>query len=152
MLSKRFVKSYPVLVEGFEIETDMTLHALDKRFVVVEVDIEYKDRPAGSVSKLNTIADGIKVVRTIFNIARYYKPLYFFGVLSSVFMLGALFAGCIVLSDWFTYKYIYHLPMAVLATGLVLTSILFMSIGLILDSIAHQNKYKYELVQLDIKD
>jgi glycosyltransferase involved in cell wall biosynthesis len=70
-LSYRFVKSYPILVEGFEIETDMTLHALDKRFAIVELPIEYKERPNGSHSKLNTFSDGLRVLRTIGNILRY---------------------------------------------------------------------------------
>ena len=79
VFSRRFVKSYPILVEGFEIETDMTLHALDKRFRIVEIPINYRDRPAGSFSKLNTLRDGAKVINTITQILRYYRPLAFFG-------------------------------------------------------------------------
>lgn len=77
--NRRFVKNYPILVEGFEIETDMTLHALDKRFRIVEIPIQYRDRPDGSFSKLNTVRDGARVLKTIGNILRYYRPLFFFG-------------------------------------------------------------------------
>lgn len=79
VFNRLFVKNYPVIVEGFEIETDMTLHALDKRFRIVEIPIEYRDRPEGSYSKLSTIKDGLRVINTIANILRYYRPLVFFG-------------------------------------------------------------------------
>ena len=80
VFNRRFVKSYPILAEGFEIETDMTLHALDKRFRIVELPVNYRDRPAGSFSKLSTLRDGAFVLRTIWNILRYYRPLFFLAV------------------------------------------------------------------------
>lgn len=85
VFNRRFVKSYPVLVEGFEIETDMTLHALDKRFRIVEIPVDYRDRPAGSFSKLNTLRDGARVLGTIGNVLRYYRPLFFFWWCSDLF-------------------------------------------------------------------
>jgi hypothetical protein len=75
-VSRRFTKSYPILVEGFEIETDMTMHALDKRFRIVEIPIDYNDRPQGSLSKLNTVRDGMRVLVTIGNVLRYYRLLF----------------------------------------------------------------------------
>lgn len=147
--SKKFVKNYPILVEGFELETDMTLHALDKRFKIEEVSISYKDRPEGSFSKLNTFNDGFKVIFTIFQIFRYYRPFVFFFSLTILFALLSLISAIPVFDDWLTYKYIYHVPLAILATGLGLISIIFFALGIILDSIAHNNKLEFEQRILD---
>ena len=86
--SRDFVKNFPILSKGFEIETEMTIHALDKNFLIEEIPVEYRDRPAGSVSKLNTVSDGIKVIMTIFRLYAEYKPFRFFTLISAV--LGAL--------------------------------------------------------------
>lgn len=142
--SKKFVKNYPILVEGFELETDMTLHALDKKFKIKEIPINYKDRPEGSFSKLNTFGDGMKVLWTIFKIFRHYKPLVFFGFLALLFAILSIICGIPVLNDWFTHKYIYHVPLAILATGLGLISVIFITLGLILDSIAYQSRLGFE--------
>jgi len=142
--SKSFVKNYPILVEGFELETDMTLHALDKRFSIKEIDINYKDRPEGSVSKLNTIEDGRKVIGTIIRIFRHYKPFVFFSILAFIFALLSLISAIPVFNDWFTYQYIYHVPLAILATGLALISIILFSLGITLDSIAYHHKINFE--------
>ncbi|WP_292992188.1 glycosyltransferase family 2 protein [Pantoea sp.] len=147
-LNKHFVKSYPILVEGFEIETDMTLHALDKRFRVTEISVDYRDRPAGSFSKLNTFKDGFKVLNTISSILRYYKPLTFFGLASLAFFALGIISAIPVFNDWINYGYIYHVPLAILSTGLEMVSLILMSIGLILDSINHQDKRNFELSNL----
>ena len=152
VLSRRFVKNYPVLAEGFEIETDMTLHALDKRFRIVEIPIKYRDRPAGSHSKLNTIKDGAQVLITIVNILRHYRPLLFFGGISTLFLILGLIAGFPVFDDWVRYQYIFHVPLAILATGLEIFAIVFASIGLMLDSISHQDKRNFELQLLNHKN
>lgn len=144
VLSRRFVKTYPILVEGFEIETDMTLHALDKRLQIVEVPIRYSDRPAGSFSKLNTFRDGFRVLNTIGNILRYYRPLFFFGMVAFVFALLGLVAGFPVIEEWLKVRYIQHVPLAILATGLMVIAISFAAIGLILDSITQQDKRIFE--------
>lgn len=142
--SAKFVKNYPILVEGFELETDMTLHALDKRFKIKEMPIEYKDRPEGSFSKLSTFNDGMKVLWTIFKIFRHYKPLVFFGFLSLLLAFLSILSGIPVLNDWFVHRYIYHVPLAILATGLGLISIILLALGLILDSIAYQSRLEFE--------
>jgi glycosyltransferase involved in cell wall biosynthesis len=144
VLSRCFVKNYPILVEGFEIETDMTLHALDKRFRIVEIPIDYRDRPAGSYSKLNTLRDGARVLSTIGNILRYYRPLVFFGGAAIMFALLGLMAGLPVIQEWMSARYIYRVPLAILATGLEIVAIVFVAIGLILDSITHQDKRNFE--------
>lgn len=145
VFSRRFVKSYPILVEGFEIETDMTLHALDKRFRVLEMPVDYRDRPEGSVSKLNTLRDGYRVLRTIGNILRYYRPLVFFGSAAVAFAFLGVLAGVPVVEDWVTERYVHHVPLAILATGLEIFALVLLAIGLILDSISHQDKRNFEL-------
>jgi len=142
--SHRFVKSYAILVGGFEIETDMTLHALDKRFRIIEIPINYKDRPQGSLSKLSTVRDGMRVLATIGNILRYYRPLFFFGSATIFFSVLGLLAGIPVIEDWFRERYIHHVPLAILAAGLQIIAIMLLAIGLILDSIAHQDKRIFE--------
>lgn len=144
VLNRRFVKGYPILVEGFEIETDMTLHALDKRFRIIEIPVDYRDRPAGSVSKLNTFRDGARVMFTIARILRYYRPLMFFGGAAVLSGMCAIAASIPVFDDWFRERYIYHVPLAILATGLGVVSVVLMAIGLILDSIVHQDKRNFE--------
>ena len=144
VFSRRFVKNYPILVSGFEIETDMTLHALDKKFRIVEIPINYKDRPDGSVSKLNTLTDGVRVLSTIATVLRHYRPMAFFGTAAIIFALLGLLAGYPVIEEWFRMNYITHVPLAILATGLGITSIVFGAIGLILDSIAFQGRRSFE--------
>jgi glycosyltransferase involved in cell wall biosynthesis len=144
VMNRRFVKNYPILVDGFQVETDLTLHALDKRFRIVEVPVAYKDRPSGSFSKLNTLSDGMRVVWTIFRILRHYRPMPFFGSLALAFFLAGLAAGMPVLSDWIRFKYIYHVPLAVLATGCEIVAVVMLAIGLVLDSLVHLQRMAYE--------
>jgi glycosyltransferase involved in cell wall biosynthesis len=144
VFTRRFVKSYPILVEGFEIETDMTLHALDKRFRIVEIPVEYRDRPVGSFSKLNTLLDGTRVLSTIGNILRYYRPLAFFGGAAILFAILGLIAGMPVIAEWISVQYIRRVPLAILATGFEIIAIIFTAIGLILDSIVQQDKRNFE--------
>ena len=145
VFNRRFVKSYPILVEGFEIETDMTLHALDKRFRIVEVASDYRDRPDGSFSKLNTVKDGVRVLSTIWNILRYYRPFLFFGGCAFLFAMLGLLAAIPVADDWIREQYVHHVPLAILATGLELVAVVMVSIGLILDSITQQDRRRFEL-------
>jgi glycosyltransferase involved in cell wall biosynthesis len=152
VFSRKFVKNYPILVEGFEIETDMTLHALDKRFRIVEIPVRYLDRPDGSFSKLNTIRDGVRVLSTIGNILRYYRPLMFFGATAIIFAGLGLIAGIPVLNDWVSDRYIKHVPLAILATGLEILAVVFAAIGLILDSITFQDKRNFERRLLSDRD
>jgi glycosyltransferase involved in cell wall biosynthesis len=149
VFNKRFVKNYPILVSGFEIETDMTLHALDKRFRIVEIPVKYQDRPEGSSSKLNTFRDGLKVLFTIGNILRHYRPGLFFGSASVfVFLLGLLMAVP-VLDDWIRYRFIFHVPLAILATGVEIVAVLLGAVALILDSLAHQDRRNFETRMLN---
>ena len=114
--SKTFVKSFPVVSKGFEIETEMTIHALDKNMYIVEVPIEYKDRPEGSVSKLNTVQDGMKVMRTIAKLFRDYKPFVFFSIISAlVFLFGFAFF-VVVLVEYFETGLVTKIPTLIVSS------------------------------------
>jgi glycosyltransferase involved in cell wall biosynthesis len=151
VFSKRFIKNYPIMCEGFEIETEMTLHSLDKKYSIKEIPIIYKDRIEGSVSKLNTFRDGYKVIRIIFTILKDYRPLFFFGSLSILFALGGLIIGSFPVYEYIQFKYVYRVPSAILATGLIILSLLTLAIGLILETIAKHQRINYELRLLDEK-
>lgn len=142
--NRKFIKNYPVLVEGFQLETDVTLHALDKRFRILEIPVPYKDRPEGSFSKLNTFRDGAKVIFTIAQILRYYRPMAFFGTLALIFAVAGIIAAIPVFIDWIAHQYIYHVPLAVLAAALEIVAVMSLGVGLILDSITHQHRMNAE--------
>jgi hypothetical protein len=126
----------------------MTLHALDKKWKIVEVPIDYKDRPAGSISKLNTFKDGINVIKTIFRIFKDYKPLYFFGILSLLVFLLGLCLGTPVIIEFIRTHYIRRVPTAILASGLVIVSFILFTAGLILDTIVRFHRFDYELKKI----
>ena len=100
VFNKKFVKNMPINSNGFEIETEMTLHTLDKKFLIKEIPIEYRDRPEGSFSKLNTYSDGIRVLKTIFWVFKDYKPLAFFSLLALIFFVLAIAIGIPVISEF----------------------------------------------------
>ncbi len=143
-MTRRFVKHYPVLIQGFELETDLTLYALEGRFRITEIPIAYKDRPAGSFSKLNTLRDGARVLTTITSIVRHHRPLQFFGTIAFVLFSLGLLAGLPAIADYITYQYVYRIPLAVLAVGLVLSSLLSLATGLILSTIVRGQKILFE--------
>lgn len=143
--NKKFVKNMPVISEGFEIETEMTLHTLDKKFLLKEVPIEYRDRPEGSFSKLNTFSDGTRVLKTIFWVFKDYKPLAFFTILSIFFFVLSLIVGIPVITEFIDTSFITKIPSAILSVGLMLVSILFLFSGFILDTIVKQHREHYEL-------
>jgi glycosyltransferase involved in cell wall biosynthesis len=143
--NRLFVKNIPVLSKGFEIETEMSIHALDKNFILKEIPIQYRDRPEGSTSKLNTYKDGLKVINTIFSLFKDYKPLLFFSTIASIFMILGLCAGFPVIKEFTHTHFITKIPSAILAVGLVITSIMLYTCAFILDTIAKSNKKAYEL-------
>ncbi|TGJ99143.1 glycosyltransferase [Leptospira semungkisensis] len=145
VFSRRFVKNYPILASGFELEIEMTLHSLDKRFAMKEVPIQYKDRPEGSFSKLNTIRDGYRVVNNILWIFKDYKPMHFFGFFSLVAGILSLAAGFPAVVDYIKYRYVYHVPLAILATGLMLFSWIQIAIGLVLHTVSKIQRTNFEL-------
>ncbi len=137
VLSRRFVKSFPALSKGFEIETEIVIHALEMRLPSTEVAIPYFGRPAGSSSKLRTVRDGVAILKTVFVLLKEERPL---AVFSSVFVLLELAAFTLawpVLTEYLETGLVPRLPTAVLSTGLTLLGFLSLACGLILDTVAH---------------
>ncbi|MBR6711635.1 MAG: glycosyltransferase [Selenomonadaceae bacterium] len=143
--SPLFVKSFPVLSKGFEIETEMTIHALDKNLLLKTVTVNYRDRPTGSESKLNTYVDGAKVIMTIFNLYRDYKPLQFFGVVGLILALLALILFVPVFYDYLQTSLVPRFPTLIVSGFLMLSAMLSFACGLILDTIAKNNRKSFEL-------
>ena len=144
-----FVKTFPVLSPGFEIETELSIHSLDKRFKLVEVPITYQDRPEGSESKLNTFSDGFKVLKMIFNLFKDYKPLLFFSLITGILFVLGLLIGLPVISEFAKTGMIDKLPSAILATGFMILAALSFVSGFILDTMVRQNRMQYELKVYD---
>ncbi len=145
VFNKRFVKNMPVLSPKFEIETEMSLYALDKKYIIKEIPIVYRDRPEGSSSKLNTVGDGIKVVKTIARMFKDYKPFKFFGVIALILFIIGLAIGIPVLVEFFKTAYITKVPSAILATGFMGLAAVSLQCGIVLDTITRQHKEDYEL-------
>lgn len=151
VFNKFFVKTMPVLSSGFEIETEISIHALDKKFRLKEIPIDYRDRTEGSSSKLNTYRDGIKVLKTIVSLFKDYKPFPFFLIVSLFSFLVGMLVGIPVIIEFINTHYITKVPSAILALGLVLAALLFLTNGLILDTLVKQNKQNYELYLNEFK-
>jgi len=143
--NKKFVKNMPINSSGFEIETEMTLHTLDKKFLIREIPIEYRDRPEGSESKLNTVSDGIRVLKTILWVFKDYKPLSFFSILAGIFFILSLSVGFPVILEFLDTAFVSKIPSAILSVGLMLISILALFSGFILDTIVKQHRESYEI-------
>ena len=124
---------------------------MDKRFRILEIPIDFIDRPEGSFSKLNTFSDGFKVIFTILNIFRIYKPLKFYGIISFIFTFFTFIVGGVVINEFIQYKVINHIPLAILSVGLGIVSVLSFSLGLILDAITHQHNVDFEHKLIDYK-
>ena len=140
-----FVKGFPVLSKGFEIETEMTIHAVDKNFKLVEIPVTYRDRPAGSVSKLNTYSDGLKVLKTIATLFKEYRPALFFNIISVIFLIAALVLGIPVVSEFFKTGLVPKFPSLIVASIFVVISLLLWITGIILQVIVKKHKQLYEL-------
>jgi glycosyltransferase involved in cell wall biosynthesis len=141
--SRKFVKTYPCLSKGFEIETEMTIHSLDKNVRICEIPVQYRDRPEGSESKLDTLGDGIRVLSTIFHMIREYKPLPFFGLLGLISaVVGGCFGVSVVLEFWRT-GLVARFPTLLVSVLLILLGMLLIITGIILDVLAEQDRKRY---------
>ena len=143
--SRLFVKTYPVLSKGFEIETEMSIHALDKNFSLVNIPVDYRDRPAGSQSKLNTYSDGARVLMTIFRLVKDYKPLAFFSTVALLLTALALVLFVPVFLDYLETGLVPRFPTLIVAGFLFLGGLLTFCCGLILDTVIKKDRQNFEL-------
>lgn len=144
-ISKPFVKTFPVLSEGFQIETELSIHAVDHRWRIQDVPVEYRDRPAGSESKLNTVGDGIKVIAMIGTLFKDYRPLKFFSLIAIIFAIIGLALGIPIVAEYFQTGLVPRFPTAMLAASSMFLCGLSLATGLILDSVAKVERKQWEL-------
>ena len=146
-----FVKTFPVLSKGFEVETEMTIHALDKNFLLKEIPVEYRDRPAGSVSKLNTYKDGFKVLKTIARLFKEYKPTLFFGLVSLLFFVISIAFGTPVFVEYFKTGLVPRYPTLIFFFFFLMISILMFVCGIILEVVVKKHRQLFELILINTK-
>lgn len=147
-LSHTFVKNFPIISRNFEIETEMTIHALDKNFLIRELKINYRDRQEGSVSKLNTYLDGMKVVSTIFMMFRDYRPLKFFTIISTLLLLIAIAMFVPVFIEYMQTGLVPRFPTLIVSGFIGIASLLTFFCGVVLEVITKKHKQLYELMLL----
>ncbi len=150
--SYQFVKSFPVLSKGFEIETEMSIHAIDKNMRLETVVIQYRDRPEGSESKLNTYSDGFKVLRTIARLYRNYKPLAFFGLLALLLAVIAAVMFVPVLLEYFRTGLVARFPTLIVSGFVAIAAILSLFSGLILQTMVHKNRQDFEMQLIRLRE
>lgn len=143
--SPLFVKSFPVLSKGFEIETEMTIHALDKHLHIETLPVDYRDRPAGSVSKLSTYSDGFKVLKTIFNLYKDYRPLSFFGLFAGAFALLGIVLFIPVLVEFAKTGLVPRFPTLIVSTVCIILGMLSLVCGMVLDTVAKKHRQQFEV-------
>lgn len=144
--SRDFVKFFPVLSQGFEIETEMTIHALDKNFLIEEIPVGYRDRQEGSVSKLNTVSDGVKVIKTIFVLFRDYKPLTFFGIIGTIFLILAIALFIPILFTFFNTGEVPNFPTLIVLTAVAVAGFLLYTCGIICEVVVKKHRQLFELL------
>lgn len=148
-LSPVFVKSFPVLSKGFEIETEMTIHALDKNLLIQNVPVQYRDRPAGSVSKLHTFRDGMKVLLTIFRLYKDYRPMRFFLWLTAVLTALSVLLFIPVFKDYVLTGLVPKTPSLIVSGFLMMAALLSFGVGLVLDTEVKNSRQNFE-IQMNI--
>ncbi len=140
-----FVKTMPVFSDGFQVETEISIHAVDKRWRIANVPVSYRDRPEGSSSKLSTFSDGASVITAITSLFRESRPLGFFGIVAAILVVLGLIAGLPVVFEFAATGLVERLPSAVLAVALVLCGALSLTVGLILDTVAKTHRKQWEI-------
>jgi glycosyltransferase involved in cell wall biosynthesis len=151
VFSRRFVKSFPALSSGFETETELTVHALQLAMPVGEMEAGYRERPAGSASKLNTIKDGLRILRLILMLVKDERPLAFFSLAAGVLMLAGLGLGAGVVVEFWRTGLVPRLPTAIVAASLVALAFLSLACGLILDSVGRGRREVKRLAYLAVR-
>ena len=144
--SYEFVKTFPVLSQGFEIETEMTIHAVDKNFMIKEIPVTYRDRPEGSVSKLNTYSDGFKVLKLIATLFKEYKPFFFFNIVTIILLIISLIFIVPVFNEYFETGLVLRFPTLIVGGFIMITAILTFVCGIILDVTVKKHRQLYELM------
>ena len=144
--SYRFVKTFPVLSKGFEIETEMTIHAIDKNFTLKEVSVQYRDRPEGSESKLNTFSDGMKVIKTIATLFKEYKPSMFFNIAATIILIFTLILAIPVFIEYFKTGLVPRFPTLMFSSVLLVISLLLYFVGIILQVMVKKHRQLFEIL------
>jgi len=144
-LSPAFVKTYPTLEEGFGIETEMTMHAIDKNFLITQHNVDYRNRQEGSISKVDTMGDGFRVLKTILALFKDYRPLAFFSLISLIALVISFVLFLFPVLEFMETGYVTRFPMLIVATSLGIISFLSGACGIILDSIRKQTRILYEI-------
>lgn len=148
VFSDVFVKNFPVLSSGFQIETEMTAFALNYQYSVLEYPIDYRDRPVGSVSKLNTFQDGYRVLKLIIQLFKHSRPLLFFTLITLFLVLLSTISGLPVIIEFVSTRYVSHIPLAILASGIMVLAAITYMVGLILETLVYYKKMDFELHRL----
>ena len=151
IFSRRFVKSFPALTKGFEIETELTVHALELRMPIAEIETPYKSRPSGSESNLSTVRDGFRILRTILSLTKTERPMYFFGLFFAIFASGAVVLSWPVFITFMETGLVPRFPTALLSTGLMLLAFLSLACGVILDTVTRGRQEMKRLHYLSIR-
>lgn len=144
-MSKPFIKTFPVLSEGFQIETELSIHAVDRRWRIQSVPVDYRDRPQGSISKLNTVGDGVKVIAMVGTLFKDYRPLKFFSLVAIAFFIMGAVLGIPVIREFVSTGVVPRLPTALLAVAFMFLCALSLATGLILDAVAKSDRRQWEL-------
>ena len=152
LFTRAFYRNIPMLSQGFEVETELAIQTIDKGFVQRDVDISFRSRPEGSFSKLNTVTDGFRVIRVIITVAKDFKPMLFFTQIALIFFACSILAGAFPIMDYIRIRYVIHVPLAILASGLDVLAALALVCGFILDTIVRYEREQFFLRMRDFKD
>ena len=152
LFTRAFYRNIPMLAKGFEVETELAIQTIDKGFVQRDVNISFRSRPEGSFSKLNTFTDGLRVIRVIITVVKDFKPMLFFSLIALIFFICSMVAGAFPIMDYLRIRYVMHVPLAILATGLDVVAALALVCGFILDTIVRYEREQFFLRMRDFKD
>ena len=145
VFSKRFYKNVPILFRGFELETELTVQAIEKRFSVAEVEVSFRQRAPGSSSKLRTVSDGLRILRLVLVLFRDYRPLVFFGILAFLCFVAGLLAGSLPIYEYFTTRMVGRFPLAILAASLMNLALFTLLTGVMLESSLRHRRESYQI-------
>jgi glycosyltransferase involved in cell wall biosynthesis len=145
LFSKRFYKNVPLLFRGFELETELTVQAVEKGFRLAEVSVPFRERAEGSTSKLRTVHDGVRILRLLFVLSRDYRPFLFFGTVAFMFFVAGLTAGSLPINEYYKTRLVGRFPLAILAAGLMNLSLFTLLTGVMLESGLRHRRESYQI-------